>query len=629
MTEEKLQSLFDQIDKVLIKIQQGELSPDTLINNKAPITKYVNDNMKYSVKGKGYYSSESYNGDPLIVDCPKCKLPMWFHYSVTHIKFCDGIPIMPNYRVKNPHWTKYALKLKEERAFKKEQRLIKKYTPILTKAVYSDSWEEYDSIIKKNKIKNRLKWLKLCGVHDIFLKRVRKMKSFKYWTTTDCSWCGIKYKISKKDLNRKQKQPVAWYHCSMECYIKNKSNIQQEIVERQWNEKYGNIATWNEWSQHKVKNYKTYRGICDDWMRHNLKKYKPDEWKYYQETDNVAIDHHYFPVSAGFKRMTPPNLTSHSDNLQVISISKNSKKHDKIYHDGMPEFLVNELNKPIILSRVNWDGPPKKQRLIDTYHQTDCVYCDKEYYVELSKADENDKYCGIKCERKVGYDNIVQSGQIEDMLVSKIPLCDWNTVIQLDKEISKHFDIPGRYITTIRQEKFELPPNFKIEQERFLIENAHNYTFPNNFFGPYEMKCNICGTVQKYNSKSSLLRVLGHHNPAYNTTKPENIGKCGDCSRTAKRDWSHVTQEYRDECTLRGLNRVWKVDYKTLKEFYIWFKPKIEIPIQKTNSMAAASRISGMGFDSFQAHARKLGLWKPDPIHLKGNTSPAKEYRII
>ena len=52
MTEEKLQSLFDQIDKVLIKIQQGELSPDTLINNKAPITKYVNDNMKYSVKGK-------------------------------------------------------------------------------------------------------------------------------------------------------------------------------------------------------------------------------------------------------------------------------------------------------------------------------------------------------------------------------------------------------------------------------------------------------------------------------------------------------------------------------------------------------------------------------------------------
>ena len=616
MTEEKLQSLLDQIDKVLIKIQQGELSPDTLINNKAPITKYVNDNMKYS-----------YNGEPLIIDCPKCKLPMWFNHSATHIKSCDGIPIMPKYRVKNPHWTKYSLKLTEERSFKKEQRLIKEYTPILIKAVYSDSWEEYDSIIKKNNIKSRLKWLKLCGVHDVFLKRVRKMKSFKYWTTTDCSWCGIKYKITKKDLNRKQKH----YHCSRECWLKNKSNIQQEILEKQWNEKYGNIATWNEWSQHKVKNYKTYRKMCDDWMRHNLKKYKPDEWKYYQETDNVAIDHHYFPVSAGFKRMTPPNLTSHSDNLQVISISKNSKKHDKIYHDGMPEFLVDELNKPIILSRATYLSPPKGKRIYvrDTYHQTDCVYCDKEYYVELSKADENDKYCGIKCERKVGYDNIVQSGQIKDMLESKIPLCDWNTVSQLDKEISKHFDIPRRYITTIRQEKFELPPNFKIEQERFLIENAHNYTFPNNFFGPYEMKCNICGTVQKYNSKSSLLRVLGHHNPAYNTTKPENIGKCGDCSRTAKRDWSHVTQEYRDECTLRGLNRVWKVDYKTLKEFYIWFKPKIEIPIQKTNSMAAASRISGIGYDSFQTHARRLGLWKPDPIHLKGNTSPAKEYRII
>ena len=216
MTEE---NLLYQIDKVLIKIQQGELSPDTLINNKVPITKYVNDSMHYT-----------YNGDPLIIDCPKCKLPMWFHYSRIHIKSCDGIPIMRKYRVKNPHWTKYSLKLKEERAFKKEQKLIKKYTPILTKAVYSDSWEEYDNIIKKNKIKNRLEWLKLCGVHDVFLKRVPKMKSFKYWTTTDCSWCGIKYKITKKDLNKKQKH----YHCSRECWLKNKSNIQQGILEKQW-----------------------------------------------------------------------------------------------------------------------------------------------------------------------------------------------------------------------------------------------------------------------------------------------------------------------------------------------------------------------------------------------------------
>ena len=46
--------------------------------------------------------------------------------------------------------------------------------------------------------------------------------------------------------------------------------------------------------------------------------------------------------------------------------------------------------------------------------------------------------------------------------------------------------------------------------------------------------------------------------------------------------------------------------------------------------MTAANRISGMGFKSFKAHARKLGLWKPDPIHLKGTKrTPAKEYRII
>ena len=614
MNDKKLQGLFDQIDKVLFKIQRGDLSPDTLINNRSSITEYVNEKLMYQ-----------YDNEPVLIDCPKCELPMWFSYSGAHIKACDGIPIMRKYRVKSPIDPKLALKLKEERAFKKEQRLIKKYTPILTKAVYSDSWEEYDSIIKKNKIKNRLKWLKLCGLHDVFLTRVQKMKSFKYYTTTNCSYCGKETKVRKSYLNHNKKH----YHCSKECYSKNKSNIQLEILEKQWNGKYGDIATWDEWSQHKVKNYKAYRKMCDDLVRHNLKKYNPDEWKYYQETDNVAIDHHYFPVIEGFKRMTPPNIVSHSDNLRVISCSLNSKKHAKIYRDGMPEFLVDELNKPVILSRATYISLPKRIYKRDTYHQTNCVYCDKEYYIELSKADENDKYCTITCERKVGYDNIVQSGQIEDMLESKIPLCNWNTVSQLDKEISKHFDIPRRYITTIRQEKFELPPNFKIEQERFLIENAHNYTFPNNFFGPYEMKCNICGTVQKYSSKSSLLRVLGHHNPSYNTTKPENIGKCGDCSRTAERDWSHVTQEYRDKCVLRGLNRAWKVDYKTLKEFYIWFKPKIEIPIQKTNSMAAAIRISGIGHNQFQTHARRLGLWKPDPIHLKGNTSPAKKYRII
>ncbi len=231
--------------------------------------------------------------------------------------------------------------------------------------------------------------------------------------------------------------------------------------------------------------------------------------------------------------------------------------------------------------------------------------------------------------QKQQYNTIIKSGQVDSILKNRISLLDWNTVGELDTQIGKALNIPSIYVKRQRVQNHGLPNNINKEQERFLMENAHNYTYPNNFFGPYEMKCNICGTVQEYNSKSSLLRVLGHHNPAYNTTKPENIGKCGDCSRTAKRDWSHVTQEYRDECTLRGLNRVWKVDYKTLKEFYIWFKPKIEIPIQKTNSMAAASRISGMGFDSFQAHARKLGLWKPDPIHLKGNTSPAKEYRII
>ncbi len=177
--------------------------------------------------------------------------------------------------------------------------------------------------------------------------------------------------------------------------------------------------------------------------------------------------------------------------------------------------------------------------------------------------------------QKQQYNTIIKSGQVDSILKNRISLLDWNTVGELDTQIGKALNIPSIYVKRQRVQNHGLPNNINKEQERFLMENAHNYTYPNNFFGPYEMKCNICGTVQEYNSKSSLLRVLGHHNPAYNTTKPENIGKCGDCSRTAKRDWN-VTQEYRDECTLRAYNRVYETLFNTLDEFFIWHKDNVD-----------------------------------------------------
>ncbi len=170
--------------------------------------------------------------------------------------------------------------------------------------------------------------------------------------------------------------------------------------------------------------------------------------------------------------------------------------------------------------------------------------------------------------QKQQYNTIIKSGQVDSILKNRISLLDWNTVGELDTQIGKALNIPSIYVKRQRVQNHGLPNNINKEQERFLMENAHNYTYPNNFFGPYEMKCNICGTVQEYNSKSSLLRVLGHDK--YTETK-RNAGLCGPCASSTKRDWN-VTQEYRDECTLRAYNRVYETSFNTLDEFNSWFE---------------------------------------------------------
>ena len=174
--------------------------------------------------------------------------------------------------------------------------------------------------------------------------------------------------------------------------------------------------------------------------------------------------------------------------------------------------------------------------------------------------------------QKQQYNTIIKSGQVDSILKNRISLLDWNTVGELDTQIGKALNIPSIYVKRQRVQNHGLPNNINKEQERFLMENAHNYTYPNNFFGPYEMKCNICGTVQEYNSKSSLLRVLGHDK--YTETK-RNAGLCGPCASSTKRDWN-VTQEYRDECTLRAYNRVYETSFNTLDEFFIWHKDNVD-----------------------------------------------------
>ena len=281
----------------------------------------------------------------LINECKKCGVPLLGGLAV-HEKNCDGIPILKVWRSRAKHQKTLTQKHEKQRE-------------VIKKAIMCDDWYEYDKMCNDAGMRSdvvRRSRMREAGVHDLYLERHQSMKNYRYYTTTNCSHCGKEVKVRKKETKGEH------YHCKRECYLANLSKIRQKVNEKKWNKKYGDVLSWGEWSQHKIKNFKHYRRVVNDWMRHNLKKYKPEEWKYYQETEGMAIDHHYFPVIEGFRRMSPPNIVSHSDNLQVITVSENSKKNDTIIHEGMPDFLVDELKKPMVLSRVHYDGPPKKER---------------------------------------------------------------------------------------------------------------------------------------------------------------------------------------------------------------------------------------------------------------------------
>jgi len=135
------------------------------------------------------------------------------------------------------------------------------------------------------------------------------------------------------------------------------------------------------------------------------------------------------------------------------------------------------------------------------------------------------------------------SSDIINLLNIHVPKCDYMYISDLDKRISKILNIPKKYVTKVRLAKCDyIPNNPRFDQEKFLIENAFEYSFPKSFFGPYMIECknDDCYELQTYSTKSSLLRILGFEHSAYNTTKNKNKGLCGKCSRSAKRKgWTH------------------------------------------------------------------------------------------
>jgi len=155
-----------------------------------------------------------------------------------------------------------------------------------------------------------------------------------------------------------------------------------------------------------------------------------------------------------------------------------------------------------------------------------------------------------------------------ELLNIHLSKCDYMTVMELDKKISTILNIPKAYVTKVRLSTFKLPHNIKWESEKFLIENAFEYKFPDTFFGPFMLECTNpnCYELQEYISKSGLLRVLGFEHDAYNTTKKENKGTCGICSRSADREGWSLSEEYAKNRRLNAYNYAHSTNFKSVEE---------------------------------------------------------------
>ncbi|MBC8428243.1 hypothetical protein H8D04_00025 [bacterium] len=86
------------------------------------------------------------------------------------------------------------------------------------------------------------------------------------------------------------------------------------------------------------------------------------------------------------------------------------------------------------------------------------------------------------------------------------------------------------------------------------------------------LTCKQCGKQQSYSNKYSYRRAMG----IGSDQTQKNKGLCGKCSRKAKRNWTNITQEYRDECSLRGHNRAYKTSFDTLMEFNTWYNDNVK-----------------------------------------------------
>ena len=199
-------------------------------------------------------------------------------------------------------------------------------------------------------------------------------------------------------------------------------------------------------------------------------------------------------------------------------------------------------------------------------------------------------------------------------------------ISELDKKIGRLLNIPVSYAKNIRfsdttwSKITKASKNIKYKHEKYLIKNAYNYTFPNSYYGPYRLKCK-CGNIQTYTVKSSLLRVLGYEHSAYNTTKDENKGVCGKCSRSAVRVGWTLSKQNSNTRRLNAYNYSHKTNYTSVDQLPNPNKFRVYSNICRTISQTSLKRERPNEYELYQknkydgSNLNQLSIDHIKPLH--------------
>lgn len=275
----------------------------------------------------------------LVGECPKCKMVFMHPVSNLHTTKCDGTWIPT--RIRHPR--KFKLDEKDKVRYKKK----KLYEKVLPNAIEEDDWYEYNRIcteIGLGSRESRRNWLKKLGLHERFLERLESMKSYSFYTETNCSTCDKEIRVRKQLLENYPNQ-----YCSVECgnYGSAWGSVQQTYGDR--------FKTYEEFKDWRDEIYEKRSAVIRRVSKQNFKKYKPEEYQKWLESNGKLQIDHKFPIAIGIEQDVSDELLSHTDNLQLIPKSDNLKKNANVVLEIIPQNIIESLSSDYIdsLSRLS------------------------------------------------------------------------------------------------------------------------------------------------------------------------------------------------------------------------------------------------------------------------------------